>query len=134
MFFQGGLIGSACDWALYTSSPLRAFEHALGIQATFGLWDPLGFTTDGNVVSFKRHRSVEVKLSHICMMSAIGYIQPEFTGKWPGFLSPPAALEFCSHDGESDYNFQKEFTLHLVLHLRGDVQFVGKTSSGSLKL
>merc|ERR1712039_400796 len=35
MFFQDGLTGEAWgDWALYTDSPLRAFE--------LGYWDPLG--------------------------------------------------------------------------------------------
>merc|ERR1719510_2040095 len=33
MFFQDGLTGSAWgDWALYTDSPLRAFESELGVQ------------------------------------------------------------------------------------------------------
>merc|ERR1712151_931810 len=33
MFFQDGLTGSAWgDWALYTDSPLRAFENELGVQ------------------------------------------------------------------------------------------------------
>ena len=43
MFFQDGLTGSAWgDWALYTGSPLRAFENELGVQAPVGFWDPLG--------------------------------------------------------------------------------------------
>merc|ERR1719456_625383 len=96
MFFQDGLTGSAWgDWALYTGSPLRAFENELGVQAPAGFWDPLGFTADGNVASFKRRRSVELKHSRICMMAAIGYMQPELTGKWPGFLSPSAGLKFA---------------------------------------
>merc|ERR1712127_173468 len=96
MFFQDGLTGSAWgDWALYTGSPLRAFENELGVQAPVGYWDPLGFTADGNVASFKRRRSVEIKHSRVCMMASIGYIQPEFTGKWPGFLSPSAGLKFA---------------------------------------
>merc|ERR1712038_19634 len=37
MFFQDGLTGSAWgDWALYTDSPLRAFESELGVQPPFG--------------------------------------------------------------------------------------------------
>merc|ERR1712195_438218 len=96
MFFQDGLTGSAWgDWALYTGSPLRAFENELGVQAPVGFWDPLGFTADGNVASFKRRRCVEIKHSRVCMMATIGYIQPEFTGKWPGFLSPSAGLKFA---------------------------------------
>merc|ERR1719464_2463158 len=55
MFFQDGLTGSAWgDWALYTASPLRAFESELGVQDPVGLWDPVGFTTDGNVENFQR--------------------------------------------------------------------------------
>merc|ERR1712211_113589 len=73
MFFQDGLTGSAWgDWALYTGSPLRAFENELGVQAPAGFWDPLGFTADGNVASFRRRRSVELKHSRICMLAAIG--------------------------------------------------------------
>merc|ERR1719162_1484291 len=74
---------------------LAAFENELGVQAPIGFWDPLGFTADGNVASFKRRRSVEIKHSRVCMMASIGYIQPEFTGKWPGFLSPSAGLKFA---------------------------------------
>merc|ERR1711953_191006 len=96
MFFQDGLTGSAWgDWALYTGSPLRAFENELGVQAPAGFWDPLGFTADGNVASFRRRRSVELKHSRICMLAAIGYMQPELTGKWLGFLSPSAGLKFA---------------------------------------
>merc|ERR1711943_63355 len=96
MFFQDGLTGSAWgDWALYTGSPLRAFENELGVQAPAGFWDPLGFTADGNVASFKRRRSVELKHSRICMMASMGYMTPELTGKWPGFLSPSAGLKFA---------------------------------------
>merc|ERR1712078_512123 len=95
MFFQDGLTGSAWgDWALYTGSPLRAFENELGVQAPVGFWDPLGFTADGNVSSFKRRRSVEIKHSRICMMATMGYITPEITGKLPGYLSPSAGLKF----------------------------------------
>merc|ERR1712139_536528 len=96
MFFQDGLTGSAWgDWALYTGSPLRAFENELGVQAPAGFWDPLGFTADGNVASFKRRRSVELKHSRICMLAGCGYMTPELTGKWPGFLSPSAGLKFA---------------------------------------
>merc|ERR1719453_2922442 len=96
MFFQDGLTGSAYgDWALYTGSPLRAFENELGVQAPAGFWDPLGFTADGNVASFKRRRSVELKHGRICMMATQGYMTPELTGKFPGFLSPSAGLKFA---------------------------------------
>merc|ERR1712064_195741 len=49
MFFQDGLTGSAWgDWALYTASPLRAFDPTaeLGVQAPLGFWDPLDYTAD----------------------------------------------------------------------------------------
>merc|ERR1711972_158356 len=95
MFFQDGLTGSAWgDWALYTDSPLRAFESELGVQAPVGLWDPLGFTSDGDVASFRRRRSVEIKHGRICMLATMGYITPEITGKLPGYLSPSQGLKF----------------------------------------
>merc|ERR1719178_596471 len=96
MFFQDGLTGSAWgDWALYTASPLRAFESELGVQEPVGFWDPLGFTADGDVASFKRRRSVELKHGRICMLATMGYITPEITGKLPGYLSPSAGLKFA---------------------------------------
>merc|ERR1712222_291849 len=71
MFFQDGLTGSAWgDWALYTASPLRAFESELGVQDPVGFWDPAGFTADGSVENFARRRQTELKL--------------------PGYLSPSA--------------------------------------------
>merc|ERR1719444_279026 len=95
MFFQDGLTGSAWgDWAMYTDSPLRAFESELGVQAPVGLWDPLGFSADGDVASFKRRRSVELKHGRICMLATMGYITPELVGKFPGYLSPSAGLKF----------------------------------------
>merc|ERR1719422_169169 len=95
MFFQDGLTGSAWgDWANYTASPLRAFENELGVQAPVGFFDPVGFTKDGDEFSFKRRRSVEIKHGRICMLATMGYITPEITGKWPGFLSPSAKLKF----------------------------------------
>merc|ERR1712224_498630 len=96
MFFQDGLTGSAWgDWASYTASPLRAFESELGVQEPVGFWDPLGFTADGDVASFKRRRSVEIKHGRICMLATMGYITPEITGKLPGDLSPSAGLKFA---------------------------------------
>ena len=48
MFFPDGLTGSAWgNWALYTASPLRAFEGELGVQGPVGFGDPVGFTADG---------------------------------------------------------------------------------------
>merc|ERR1719284_795297 len=87
MFFQDGLTGSAWgDWALYTGSPLRAFESELGVQAPVGFWDPAGFTKDGDSAKFKRGR--------VTMLAAMGYMTPEIIGKFPGYLSPSMGLKF----------------------------------------
>merc|ERR1719174_2858150 len=95
MFFQDGLTGSAWgDWALYTGSPLRAFENELGVQAPVGFWDPLGFTADGNEDLFKRRRQTELKHGRIAMLATMGYITPEIVGKIPGELSPSMGLKF----------------------------------------
>jgi len=95
MFYQDGLTGSAWgDWALYTDSPLRAFESELGVQAPFGFWDPIGFTKDGNVTDFTRRRAIEVKHGRVSMLATMGYITPELTGKFPGYLSPSLDLKF----------------------------------------
>eukprot|EP00435_Cladocopium_sp_Y103_P073058 s395_g42.t1 len=82
---------------------LTAFENELGVQAPVGFWDPVGFTSDGDVATFKRRRSVELKHGRISMMATMGfliavherYITPEITGKLPGFLSPSAGLKFA---------------------------------------
>merc|ERR1712084_176109 len=96
MFFQDGLTGSAWgDWALYTASPLRAFESELGVQDPVGFWDPLSFTSDGDVSSFQRRRSVELKHGRVSMLATMGYITPEVTGKFPGYLSPSSDLKFA---------------------------------------
>merc|ERR1719221_1713145 len=95
MFFQDGLTGSAWgDWANYTDSPLRAFESELGVQAPVGFWDPVGFTKDGDTEDFKRRRVTEIKHGRVSMLATMGYITPELTGKWPGYLSPSADLKF----------------------------------------
>merc|ERR1719229_1840642 len=96
MFFQDGLTGSAWgDWALYTASPLRAFENELGVQSPFGFWDPLGLSADGNVERFKRRRETEIKHGRICMLATMGYITPEVAGKFPGYCSYTAKLQFA---------------------------------------
>ncbi|CAJ1338173.1 unnamed protein product, partial [Effrenium voratum] len=51
---------------------LKAFESELGVQAPVGFWDPVGFTSDGDVATFKRRRSVELKHGRISMMAAMG--------------------------------------------------------------
>merc|ERR1719510_862059 len=95
MFFQDGLTGSAWgDWANYTDSPLRAFESELGVQAPVGFWDPVGFTKDGNAEDFRRRRATEIKHGRVSMLATMGYITPELTGKFPGYLSPSQELKF----------------------------------------
>jgi len=95
MFFQDGLTGSAWgDWALYTDSPLRAFEGELGVQAPTGFWDPVGFTKDGDSDAFTRRRITEIKHGRVAMLATMGYITPEFY-KFPGCLSPASGLEFA---------------------------------------
>ncbi|CAE8583822.1 unnamed protein product [Polarella glacialis] len=95
MFFQDGLTGSAWgDWALYTESPLRAFENELGVQAPVGFFDPLGLSKDGDAEVFKRRRLTELKNGRVAMIAAMGYIVPEFF-RWPGFLSPSAGVKFA---------------------------------------
>merc|ERR1719210_2477996 len=94
MFFQDGLTGSAWgEWDLYTASPLRAFENELGVQAPVGFWDPLGLSKDGDVASFKRRRTTELKHGRVAMYATMGYIAPEYF-RFPGFLSPSAGLKF----------------------------------------
>jgi len=94
MFFQDGLTGSAWgDWALYTESPLRAFENELGVQPPVGFWDPLEFTKDGNKENFLRRRAVEIKHGRVSMYACIGYFVPEYT-KFSGYLSPSMGIKF----------------------------------------
>merc|ERR1719450_1075126 len=94
MFYQDGLTGSAWgDWALYTDSPLRAYENETGVQPPVGFWDPLGLAADGNAFDFKRRREVELKHGRISMFATIGYIVPEYF-RFPGFLSPSLGLKF----------------------------------------
>merc|ERR1712060_458424 len=96
MFFQDGLTGSAWgDWALYTDSPLRAFESELGVQAPVGFWDPVGYTADGSVENFNRRRQTELKHGRIAMLATMGYITPEITGKFPGYLSYSGKIAFA---------------------------------------
>merc|ERR1712206_34576 len=94
MFFQDGLTGSAWgDWALYTASPLRAFESELGVQAPLGFWDPLGLSKDGDAEAFRRRRVTEIKHGRVSMWACMGYITPEYF-KWPGFCAPSEQLSF----------------------------------------
>eukprot|EP00971_Amphidinium_carterae_P149584 2965786-Amphidinium_carterae.1 len=79
MATQDGLTGSAWgDWALYTDSPLRAFEEETGVQPPLGFWDPLGYTSNANLFDFKRRREVELKHGRVAMFATMGYIAPEY--------------------------------------------------------
>merc|ERR1711879_511764 len=94
MLFQDGLTGSAWgDWALYTASPLRAFENELGVQAPVGFFDPLGMTKDGDVEAFKRRHATELKNGRVAMLACMGYIVPEYS-RFPGFCSPSKLVTF----------------------------------------
>merc|ERR1712039_920530 len=96
MFFQDGLTGSAWgDWALYTASPLRAFENELGVQAPVGFWDPLGLSKDGDAAVFRRRRITEIKHGRISMLATMGYITPQLLGKFPGYLSFSNDVKFA---------------------------------------
>ena len=97
MILQDGLTGSAWgDWANYTASPLRAFENELGVQAPVGFWDPVGFTADGDVASFKRRRSVELKHGRISMMATMGDLDARLTS------SDSCATEDATEDATKD--------------------------------
>ena len=65
------------------------------MQEPVGFWDPAGFTADGSVENFKRRRQTELKHGRISMLATMGYITPEITGKFPGYLSPSAGLKFA---------------------------------------
>ena len=65
------------------------------MQAPVGFWDPAGLSADGSVENFKRRRATEIKHGRIAMLATMGYITPEITGKFPGYLSPSAGLKFA---------------------------------------
>jgi len=64
------------------------------VQAPVGFWDPVGFTSDGDAVAFRRRHSTEIKHGCVSMLATMDYITPELTGKFPGYLSPSAGLKF----------------------------------------
>ena len=92
-----GSLPSARQTCSLTSAKviLSAFESELGVQAPVGFWDPLGFTSNGDVAAYRRRRCVEIKHGRIAMLATMGYITPEVAGKFPGFLSPSAGLKFA---------------------------------------
>merc|ERR1712115_208883 len=52
-------------------------------------------TADGNVENFARRRQTELKHGRVSMLATMGYITPELTGKFPGYLSPSTGLKFA---------------------------------------
>merc|ERR1712203_1228665 len=46
------------------------------------------------IESFKRRRSVETKHGRISMLATMGYITPEITGKWGGYIDPVDRIAF----------------------------------------
>ena len=44
------------------------------MQDPVGFWDPVGFTSDGDVATFKRRRSVELKLGSRRTDPQLGYM------------------------------------------------------------
>jgi len=79
---EDGLTGAAWgDWALYTASPLCAFDAStqLGVQDPVGFWDPAGYMKDGDQATFNKYRSIELKHGRIAMLATMGYITPEVT-------------------------------------------------------
>eukprot|EP00441_Pelagodinium_beii_P007382 CAMPEP_0197703176 /NCGR_PEP_ID=MMETSP1338-20131121/125305_1 /TAXON_ID=43686 ORGANISM="Pelagodinium beii, Strain RCC1491" /NCGR_SAMPLE_ID=MMETSP1338 /ASSEMBLY_ACC=CAM_ASM_000754 /LENGTH=453 /DNA_ID=CAMNT_0043287069 /DNA_START=59 /DNA_END=1420 /DNA_ORIENTATION=+ len=74
---------------------VKAFENETGVQAPLGYWDPLGFSTDGDLETFRRRREVEIKNGRVAMFATIGYIVPEYY-RLPGYLSPGQDITFES--------------------------------------
>ena len=64
------------------------------MQPPFGFWDPVGFTADGDTEAYARRRATEIKHGRISMLACMGYMTPEITGKFPGYLSPSMGLKF----------------------------------------
>ncbi|CAK9091890.1 unnamed protein product [Durusdinium trenchii] len=71
------------------------FQNELGVQPPFGFWDPVGFTADGDTEAYARRRQTEIKHGRIAMLATMGYMTPEITGKFPGYLSPSLGLKFA---------------------------------------
>jgi len=83
----------------YADSPPRAYESELGVQDPVGFWDPLSFTAHGDLLAFKRRRTVELKHGRIPVLATMGYITPKITGKFLGYLSLSIVLKFDDFPG-----------------------------------
>jgi hypothetical protein len=69
MLFQDGLTGSAWgDWALYTDSPLRAFENELGAQARLGVILVVEVCTHCIILEVFTERSLSPPHLHLLML------------------------------------------------------------------
>ena len=62
-------------------------------QETIDFWDPLGFTSDGDLLAFKR-REVELKHGTIAMLASMGYITPKLVDNFPGYC-PSLGLKYA---------------------------------------
>eukprot|EP00974_Lingulodinium_polyedra_P086813 8415328-Lingulodinium_polyedra.AAC.1 len=73
MMFQNGCMGTTGPemWV-----PGSAFEGEFGVQAPVGVWDPLGFSKDGDAAKFRRRRASELRHGRISMFACMGYIAP----------------------------------------------------------
>ncbi|CAE7821823.1 unnamed protein product, partial [Symbiodinium sp. CCMP2456] len=68
----------------------------LAMMAIIGMFfQASSLSVDGSVENFKRRRATEIKHGRIAMLATMGYITPEITGKFPGYLSPSAGLKFA---------------------------------------
>merc|ERR1712198_108654 len=66
----------------------------MGAQPPLGFWDPLGLAAEGDEKDFRRRRETEIKHGRLSMLATMGYITPEITGKFPGFLSLSKEVAF----------------------------------------
>ena len=104
MYFQDGLTGSARSvWALFTGSPLMTFVNDPGVRTPVGSWDHLRFIADGNVASFERRRSVDVKHSRAFMVDAMAAISMVPALVWAQVIAYSGFGKFVGCF--ADYNF-----------------------------
>ena len=81
-FLQGGFTGSACGaCALYTASPLRAFDSEFGVQAPVGFCDPASFAVVGNYENCASRFQTERKHGGVARLGTMGYINSDIFGK-----------------------------------------------------
>ena len=66
-----------------------------GIQEPVGFWGPFALSSTGDVSTHKQRRTVELRRGRLYMIAAMGYIAPEVTGKFPGYLRYSANLRLA---------------------------------------